>query len=139
MTAKIISGTEIAKQIREELKQEIAELKEKHNLVPGLVTVLVGADPAVVLAGLKRHISSRFLLSTSAIALALFLCTAAIFLLFPRMGLGFLFKGVSASPVSGFADRIELGHFGTVRQVPESAGVVRTCRHDVLAVRAYRH
>ncbi len=46
MTAQIISGTEIAKQIREELKQEIAELKEKHNHVPGLVTVLVGADPA---------------------------------------------------------------------------------------------
>ena len=79
---------------------------------------LVGADPAVVLAGLKRHISSRFLLSTSAIALALFLCTAAIFLLFPRMGLGFLFKGVSASPVSGFADRIELGHFGTIETDP---------------------
>ncbi len=46
MTAQIISGTEIAKQIREELKEEIAGLKEKHNLVPGLVTVLVGADPA---------------------------------------------------------------------------------------------
>ena len=46
MTAKIISGTEIARQIREELQQEIAELKAKHNLVPGLVTVLVGADPA---------------------------------------------------------------------------------------------
>lgn len=46
MPAKIISGNEIAKQIREELKQEIAELKEKHNLVPGLVTVLVGEDPA---------------------------------------------------------------------------------------------
>jgi len=46
MTAQIISGTEIAKQIREELKQEVAELKEKHNLVPGLVTVLVGEDPA---------------------------------------------------------------------------------------------
>jgi methylenetetrahydrofolate dehydrogenase (NADP+)/methenyltetrahydrofolate cyclohydrolase len=46
MPAQIISGTEIAKQIREELKQEIAELKEKHNLVPGLVTVLVGEDPA---------------------------------------------------------------------------------------------
>ena len=46
MSAQIISGTEIAKQIREELKQEIAELKEKHNLVPGLVTVLVGDDPA---------------------------------------------------------------------------------------------
>ena len=46
MSAKIISGTEVAKEIRAELKQEIAELKEKHNVVPGLVTVLVGADPA---------------------------------------------------------------------------------------------
>ena len=46
MTAQIISGTEIAKKIREELKQEIAELKEKHNLVPGLATVLLGEDPA---------------------------------------------------------------------------------------------
>jgi len=46
MTAQIISGNEIAKQIRAELKEEIAELKEKHNLVPGLVTVLVGEDPA---------------------------------------------------------------------------------------------
>ena len=46
MTAQIISGTEIAKQIREELTQEIAELKEKHNLIPGLATVLVGEDPA---------------------------------------------------------------------------------------------
>lgn len=46
MTAQIISGTEIAKQIREELKQEIDEFKEKHNLVPGLATVLLGEDPA---------------------------------------------------------------------------------------------
>jgi len=46
MSAKIISGTETAKAIREELKAEIGELKEKHNLVPGLVTILVGVDPA---------------------------------------------------------------------------------------------
>ena len=46
MTAQIISGTEIARQIREELRQEIAVLKAKHNLVPGLATVLVGEDPA---------------------------------------------------------------------------------------------
>ncbi|MBT9131779.1 bifunctional methylenetetrahydrofolate dehydrogenase/methenyltetrahydrofolate cyclohydrolase FolD [candidate division NPL-UPA2 bacterium Unc8] len=46
MSAQIISGTEIAKKIRQELKQEIAELKEKHNLIPGLTTVLVGEDPA---------------------------------------------------------------------------------------------
>ena len=46
MTAQIISGTEIAKQIREELAREITKLKEKHNLVPGLATVLVGENPA---------------------------------------------------------------------------------------------
>ncbi len=46
MSAKIISGTETAKVIREELQQEVAELKDKHNIVPGLVTILVGEDPA---------------------------------------------------------------------------------------------
>jgi len=46
MTAEIISGTAISRQIREELKQEVAQLKDKHNLVPGLATVLVGEDPA---------------------------------------------------------------------------------------------
>jgi len=46
MTAQLIKGADVAREIRAELKQEITELKEKHNLVPGLVTVLVGADPA---------------------------------------------------------------------------------------------
>jgi len=48
MSAKIISGVEIAKAIREELKVEIADLKAKNNVVPGLVTVLVGENPASV-------------------------------------------------------------------------------------------
>lgn len=48
MAAKIISGTEIAAQIREELKKEVAELKEKHGVLPGLVTILVGKNPASV-------------------------------------------------------------------------------------------
>ena len=46
MSAKIISGVEIAKDIREELKGQVEELKAKHNVVPGLVTILVGEDPA---------------------------------------------------------------------------------------------
>jgi len=46
MSAKILSGTETAKVIRQELTQEVAELKAKHNIVPGLVTILVGEDPA---------------------------------------------------------------------------------------------
>ena len=48
MAAKIISGTEVAGQIREELRKEVTELKEKHNVVPGLVTILVGENPASI-------------------------------------------------------------------------------------------
>jgi methylenetetrahydrofolate dehydrogenase (NADP+)/methenyltetrahydrofolate cyclohydrolase len=48
MTAKLINGNEIAQQIREELKQETTRLREKHNVVPGLVTILVGENPASV-------------------------------------------------------------------------------------------
>lgn len=46
MAATLIKGSEISKQIKEEMKQKIAELKEKHNVVPGLATVLVGEDEA---------------------------------------------------------------------------------------------
>ncbi|UCE97279.1 MAG: bifunctional methylenetetrahydrofolate dehydrogenase/methenyltetrahydrofolate cyclohydrolase FolD [Dehalococcoidia bacterium] len=46
MVAEIISGNAISKQIREELKQEVARLKANYNIVPGLATVLVGEDPA---------------------------------------------------------------------------------------------
>ncbi len=46
MAAILIKGSEISKQIREELKQEVAQLKAKHNLVPGLATILVGEDEA---------------------------------------------------------------------------------------------
>ena len=48
MAAKIISGKEIAAIIREELKKEVAELKDKHGVVPGLVTIMVGKNPASV-------------------------------------------------------------------------------------------
>lgn len=48
MSAKIISGVEIAKQIREELKSEVEDLKAKHGVTPGLVTILVGENPASV-------------------------------------------------------------------------------------------
>ncbi len=48
MAAKIISGTETAAIIREELKEEVKILKEQHGLVPGLVTIIVGVNPASV-------------------------------------------------------------------------------------------
>src|SRR3989304_4167445 len=48
MAAEIISGKDVAQAIREELKEEVAEMAAKHGVVPGLATVLVGADPASV-------------------------------------------------------------------------------------------
>ncbi len=54
MTARIISGKEIAAQIGEEIKKEMAELKAAHNIVPGLATIIVGCDgPSLVYVGNK--------------------------------------------------------------------------------------
>jgi methylenetetrahydrofolate dehydrogenase (NADP+)/methenyltetrahydrofolate cyclohydrolase len=47
MTAKIISGNEVAKEIRAELKERTAKLKER-GVTPGLVMIRVGEDPASV-------------------------------------------------------------------------------------------
>lgn len=45
MSATIISGKEVAEEIRKEVAEGVAELKE-HGITPGLATVLVGEDPA---------------------------------------------------------------------------------------------
>jgi methylenetetrahydrofolate dehydrogenase (NADP+)/methenyltetrahydrofolate cyclohydrolase len=45
MTAQIIDGKQVAADMRAELKEEVARLKEK-GIVPGLGVVLVGEDPA---------------------------------------------------------------------------------------------
>ena len=46
MTAQIISGRDIAAEIRTELKDEVAALVASSGVKPGLATVLVGEDPA---------------------------------------------------------------------------------------------
>ncbi len=48
MTAKLIKGTEIRDEILKELKAEVDKIKEEHGVVPGLVTILVGENPASV-------------------------------------------------------------------------------------------
>ena len=48
MSAKLIKGTEIREEILEEITAEVAEIKEKHGVVPGLVTILVGENPASI-------------------------------------------------------------------------------------------
>ncbi|MHC4292841.1 MAG: bifunctional methylenetetrahydrofolate dehydrogenase/methenyltetrahydrofolate cyclohydrolase FolD [Planctomycetota bacterium] len=45
MSAQIIDGKKIAQQMREELKEEVEELKVK-GIIPGLGVILVGEDPA---------------------------------------------------------------------------------------------
>ena len=46
MTATLIKGKDIAAQIRQEIQQQVEKLKSEKNIVPGLVTILVGEDPA---------------------------------------------------------------------------------------------
>jgi len=46
MSAKLIKGTEVREEILEEIASEVAQIKEQHGVVPGLVTVLVGENPA---------------------------------------------------------------------------------------------
>lgn len=46
MAASLISGRDIAAEIRAEIKERAAGLSRDHGLVPGLATVLVGDDPA---------------------------------------------------------------------------------------------
>ena len=46
MTAEIIDGKAIAKELREDLTKEVAEMVAAGKPKPGLATVLVGEDPA---------------------------------------------------------------------------------------------
>ncbi len=48
MEAQIIKGKDIANQIHEELKDQVADLVSRHGRPPGLVTILVGENPASV-------------------------------------------------------------------------------------------
>ncbi|MFG6114386.1 bifunctional methylenetetrahydrofolate dehydrogenase/methenyltetrahydrofolate cyclohydrolase FolD [Halobacillus sp. MO56] len=45
MGANIIYGKELATELREEMRQEVSELKAK-NVVPGLTVIILGEDPA---------------------------------------------------------------------------------------------
>ncbi len=48
MPAKLIKGTEIRDEILKEIEAEVNEVKEKHGVVPGLVTIMLGEDPASI-------------------------------------------------------------------------------------------
>ena len=55
MAAKIISGTELSKQIKANLADKITHYTEQGKRAPGLAVILVGADPASqIYVGNKR-------------------------------------------------------------------------------------
>ena len=46
MSARLLKGKEIAAQIRQEIQRDVSALKNARQPAPGLVTILVGDDPA---------------------------------------------------------------------------------------------
>ena len=46
MTAQLIDGKAFAAQVRGQVAEHVARLKQEHGIVPGLAVVLVGEDPA---------------------------------------------------------------------------------------------
>ena len=52
----LIDGKKIAAELREELRQEVTELKVKHNKIPGLTVILIGDISKEPKFGRKRLI-----------------------------------------------------------------------------------
>jgi methylenetetrahydrofolate dehydrogenase (NADP+)/methenyltetrahydrofolate cyclohydrolase len=46
VAVKLLKGADVAKEIREQIHQEVVELKARTGVVPGLVTILVGENAA---------------------------------------------------------------------------------------------
>ncbi len=70
MPAKIISGRDISTTMRAELAEEVAAMKADTGVVPGLATVLVGADAASEMyVGMKNKAASTMGLNSRQITL----------------------------------------------------------------------
>lgn len=46
MTAEVINGQELASNLREKMKQEVAALNNNNKIFPKLTVILIGDDPA---------------------------------------------------------------------------------------------
>jgi transglutaminase-like putative cysteine protease len=70
----------------------------------------------------RRVIGRSFLLFTCLLSVPVFLFTAVLFLLFPRVGVSLLMvQQVRPTRVVGFSDRVDLGGVGTLRSDPTLA------------------
>ncbi len=60
MSAKILSGSELSAQIRDEAAARVIDMQDKHGVTPGLAVVLAGGDPAsAVYVNNKRRACSE--------------------------------------------------------------------------------
>jgi methylenetetrahydrofolate dehydrogenase (NADP+) / methenyltetrahydrofolate cyclohydrolase len=59
MTARIIDGKVIAAQLRARVANEVARVKDKHGVTPGLAVVLVGNDPASEIYVRNKHTQTQ--------------------------------------------------------------------------------
>ncbi len=67
----------------------------------------------------RKLVGGRFLLATSGVSLAVFIGATALFFLFPRVGVGLFFSQRRAGiTMTGFSDKVELGHFGRIKDDP---------------------
>ena len=71
MGAQIISGSDIADEIRAEIKESVKRLKEGSDVTPGLATVLVGENPASQMyVGMKNKAAADLGINSRQITLA---------------------------------------------------------------------
>ena len=56
----LINGKKIAAELREELRQEVVELKAKHNKIPGLTVILIGdMTPSQIYVRMKEKAANE--------------------------------------------------------------------------------
>jgi transglutaminase-like putative cysteine protease len=84
----------------------------------------------------RRVVGGSFLGGTALISVGVFLGATAIFALFPRIGLGFfLGAGRSATLLAGFAERVQLGQHGLIKDNPEVVMRVRLADRPAVPLR----
>ena len=72
------------------------------------------AHPDAVAPKASKFVTGKFLLGSSALGLGLLIFSLAVFVLFPRVSLGYFTPAKKGETVQGFSDTIDLGHFGTI-------------------------
>ena len=68
----LIDGKKIAAELREELRQEVLQIKSKHNKIPGLTVVLIGdMAPSQIYVRMKEKAANEVGLKSEVIRLSL--------------------------------------------------------------------